>query len=504
MAWVGPGRRRRPVSNPIATRVPTAATAALSPAAAARGGSARTVTWTLVVAMTVWRATSLDRSLWWDEVYTAWAYVLRGPATIRAAESYIANNHLLFSWLSWATAQLFGHGEVALRLWAFLPGTAATVWASVWLGRRHGWALAATFAGILALTPLHVLLTTEARGYGLVLLASVGLLVAGTSACERGAPRDDLLLAAVALLGVATIPTFALPTAVVGLVVLGHRRHAPARPVLLGIVAAGAGWWWYAPVRAPILAGVTGVGARHGDAVGVLDPVLAPARLLAGATVTGVMDLLPASGVGPALLHLLLVVGVVGGGLRLVRRDRVLGLLVLLVPPGTVAMMGLLGMHLLPRYLAALLPAVAIALAVAVHDIAGALQRRWRRSAPVLLTALLLALAVANLPPLRAELQPRQDLAGVAELVASDPRAPVVLARTEVAWSFYLRDHPTEVLEDEAMLAARLCDGQAPAWFLEPTVEPRPRPDCLVTAGAVRHTLPQRAGPGELTVWWLQ
>jgi len=53
-------------------------------------------------------------------------------------------------------------------------------------------------------------------------------------------------------------------------------------------------------------------------------------------------------------------------------------------------------------------------------------------------------------------------------------------------------------------LAARLCDGQAPAWFLEPTVEPRPRPDCLVTAGAVRHTLPQRAEPGELTVWWLQ
>ena len=491
------------MSSPVPTRVPTAPAPPFDPGATAGHRAARTATWGLVVAMTVWRATSLDRSLWWDEVYTAWAYVLRGPTTIRAAESYIANNHLLFSWLSWATAQPFGNSEVVLRLWAFLPGTAATVWACLWLGRRHGWSLAAILAGILALTPLHVQLTTEARGYGLVLLASVGLLIAGTNACERGAAHDDLLLAALALLGVATIPTFALPAAVVGLVVLGYRRHAPARPVLLGLVAAAAGWWWYAPVRAPILAGVTGVGARHGDAVGILDPVAAPARLLAAGTVTGVTERVPASGPGMALIHLLLVVAVVGGGLRLVRRDRVLGLLVLLVPPGMVAMMGLLGMHLLPRYLAALFPAVAIALAVAVQDVAAALLRRWPRGAPVLLAALVLGWATVNLPALRAELQPRQDLSGVAELVDGAADATVVLARTEVAWSFYLRDHPTEVVEDEAMLADRVCDGQAPVWFVEPTVEPRPQPDCLIAVGAVRHTLPQRAGPGALTVWWL-
>ncbi len=460
--------------------------------------------WTLVVAMTVWRAIALDRSLWWDEVYTAWSYVLRGPDTIRATEAYIANNHLLFSATSWATAQLLGYGEVVLRLWAFVPGTAATVWGVVWLGRRHGWPVAATFAGILALTPLHVLLTTEARGYGLLLLASVGLLVAGTAACERGAPRDDVLLTAVALVGVATIPTFALPAAVVGLIVLWHRRDAPARPLLLGVAAAAVVWWWYAPVRAPILAGVTGVGARHGEPAGVLDPVLAPARLLAGSTATGLLEVLPSGGVWPALVYLLLAAAVLGGGWRLVRRDRPLGLLVLLLPVGTVASMGFMGMHLLPRYIAALLPAVAIALAVALHDTAVALRHRWPRTAPALLATLVLMFAVVSMPALHRELQPRQNLAGVAELVAGAPDAPVVLARQEVAWAFYLRDHTTEVVEDEAALADRLCNGPVPTWYVEPTLEPRPRPECLGVDDAVRHTLPQRAEPGQLTVWWLE
>ncbi len=476
---------------------------AASPVTTGEGGTARTLAWTLVIVVAVWQATSLDRSLWWDEVYTAWAYVRRGPDTIRAAEAYIANNHLLFSSLSWATSTLLGDGEVVLRLWAFLPGTAATVWAVAWLGRRHGWALAATFAGVLALTPLHVLLTTEVRGYGLVLLASVGLLVTGTAAGERGDPGDDVLLAAVALGGVATIPTFALPSGVVGLVVLWHRRAAPGRPLLLGLVAAGAAWWWYAPVRAPILAGVTGVGARHGDPVGVLDPVLAAPRLLAGSTATGVLDLLPAGGVWSALVHLLLAATVLGGAWRLQRRDRHLGLLVLLIPVGTVAAMGALGMHLLPRYLAALLPAVVIALAVAVHDAAVALRHRWPRASPPLLTALVLGLAAVNLPALHAELQSRQDLAGVAALLSTRPDVPVLLAREEVAWSYYLREHATEVIEDQRQLAARLCSGHGPSWFVEPTVEPGTSPDCLAAREAVRHTLHQRAAPGQLTVWWL-
>ncbi len=464
---------------------------------------ARAIAWAFVVATAVLAASGLARSLWWDEVYTAWAYVLRGPDTIRDPSAYIANNHVLFSGLTWATSRLLGTSEVVLRLWAVVPGVAAMAWLTALVGRRLGWTIAAVTAGLLALSPLHLLLITEARGYGLVLLASVALL-AGAAGAAGPQPRwrDDLTLTVAAALGTATVASLALPAAVVAGTALLRRQRDRLRLLLLGVAAVAVVLAWYAPLLDPITASVGGVGARHGEQATLLSPLLAPARLLLLAPLgDGPLGGVLSGGVGGVVASLLLAALVLAGGILAVRRDPDLGWPVLVLPPATVVASGLLGLHLLPRYLTGLLPAVVVAAAVALTALARAAHQRARRATGVAVSIAVLALALAAIPLLVAERSPRQALKDAAQVVADVDADQVLLTSDDVAWRYYLHDEPATVVAPDELAAALCGDAGGTLVVVDPMLGAAGPPPCADERGLVPITLPQRAEPGFQRVW---
>ena len=224
MAWpAGGGRRPRPVSV----------------------GFVAVVAVTAFVALFT-RLLPLSASLWHDEATTALFYVSQGP---RAIFSGGANNHVLFSLLTWGTSRLLGESEPVLRLWSVVPGLLAVAGLAAWLWRRHG-ALAALLVALLGtVSPLLARVTTQARGYGLALLGLAASLVLSVrlEESERDVRRSGGFRGVEVLLGVAAVVTMcAWPLAVVPLaghvgVLLWRLRHQRERLRRVVAVLAAAG-----------------------------------------------------------------------------------------------------------------------------------------------------------------------------------------------------------------------------------------------------------------------
>jgi mannosyltransferase len=126
----------------------------------------------LVVLAAVLRFSTLGlQSLWYDEAFTP-VHVLHGGllATLRGV-AHTENTPPLWYVLIWAWTRIFGTGAIALRLPSALFGVACVpvVWA---IGRelsgRRATALAA--AAFVAVNPLFVWYSQEARAYGLFVL----------------------------------------------------------------------------------------------------------------------------------------------------------------------------------------------------------------------------------------------------------------------------------------------------------------------------------------------
>jgi mannosyltransferase len=127
----------------------------------------------LTLLAAVLRLSTLDlQSFWYDEAYTP-VHVLHASlvSTLRGVVHH-ENTPPLWYVLAWADARLFGTGEVALRLPSALAGIATVplAWA---IGRELGGRRAAILAAaIVAVDPLFVWYSQEARAYGLFVFAS--------------------------------------------------------------------------------------------------------------------------------------------------------------------------------------------------------------------------------------------------------------------------------------------------------------------------------------------
>lgn len=152
---------------------------------------------------------ALEQSLWHDEAFSVLAYASGGPGDILFGD-YLPNDHVLFNLLAWLTTTLFGESEIAWRTWSVAPALGAFGAVAWWTWRRLGRAVAVTAAVIVATSPVVLVLAREARGYGLGLLAgAVALICADRFA--RGPSGKALLGFSVAgLVGIATLPVFAL------------------------------------------------------------------------------------------------------------------------------------------------------------------------------------------------------------------------------------------------------------------------------------------------------
>lgn len=168
----------------------------------------------IALAALLLRLAASGGGLWTDEAWSMlYAQQAHGPLGVFLRINHDNNHHLISLWL-----QLVGMGAPPWldRLPAILAGSGAVIVAGLVAGRRS--ARAGIIAALLfAFSPIMVTYGSEARGYALMILAALIMLLLVTRSLDVGATRLRWWLGLVSLLGMLSHMTMA---AVVGLVAL--------------------------------------------------------------------------------------------------------------------------------------------------------------------------------------------------------------------------------------------------------------------------------------------
>ena len=200
----------------------------------------------LVVIAIALRGLYLNQPMRYDEAFT---YTNTAAKGLRYTIStyHAPNNHIFHTALVRVSAGLFGNEPWALRLPAFTAGALlvpATYVAGRLLYGRVGALLAAALVAALAEL---VVFSTDARGYTMVSLAFLLLIVLGCRLKRSAGPREWGAFAAVAAFGMWTVPTMLYPLGAVSLWLAlsaaandtAPRRAPFARDLVVALLAAG-------------------------------------------------------------------------------------------------------------------------------------------------------------------------------------------------------------------------------------------------------------------------
>jgi hypothetical protein len=265
--------------------------------------AAVSATYTVLATVMIWsRFAGIGESLWHDEIFTVEHYVAPGPAA--SFGHYGTNDHILLSVLAWLTVYLPGFSEWAIRFWSVVPFVSGAAIVTVWLHRRAG-ASVALFFGLLSTSSSQLLmLSTEARGYGLAFMAMAVMTVAAYEASVQSTSNWLSLFAVAGVIGCWTLPTFVLPLLGASGVLLGIRSLRRRLLLRLAIAFCAVVGWYAVPASALI--------ASRGQQYGAPLPWHAP--LTGGATelVAAFIPTLSPASLIPAIIVLpVLVVGLV-------------------------------------------------------------------------------------------------------------------------------------------------------------------------------------------------
>ncbi|HEY8303076.1 MAG TPA: glycosyltransferase family 39 protein, partial [Solirubrobacteraceae bacterium] len=199
----------------IAPRVvggPGGATGARGPSgvpdSAGRGARAWAAWWPLLALTTlaaVLRLATLgSQSLWYDEAFTSVHVFRAGLVTTLSNVTHSENTPPLWYVLQWGVTRVLGDGAVALRLLSAFAGIATVPVAWAIGGELAGRRAAPVTAALVAVNPLLVWYSQEARAYGLfVLMASLALLCF-VRALHRPSARRSAAFAVTASLALLT------------------------------------------------------------------------------------------------------------------------------------------------------------------------------------------------------------------------------------------------------------------------------------------------------------
>jgi hypothetical protein len=179
--------------------------AARRPAAAARALPPWWPLAALTLLAAVLRLSTLDlQSFWYDEAFTP-VHVLHPSlaATLRAV-SHTENSPPLWYLLEWLDYRVLGSGEIALRLPSALAGIATVPVAWGIGGLLAGRRAAIASAALVAVNPLFVWYSQEARAYGLFVLTGALAILCLLRLRERPSAPRAALFAAAGVLALAT------------------------------------------------------------------------------------------------------------------------------------------------------------------------------------------------------------------------------------------------------------------------------------------------------------
>jgi hypothetical protein len=445
-----------------------------------------------VVALLVWsRLANLSTSFRHDEAYTVLEFVNRGPRVILFAD-YHTNNHVLFSLLSWGTTALVGHSEVAYRFWSVVPGLLAVAVLGFWSWRRFAPVAGAAVIVLLTMSALHLELTPQGRGYGLVFLAAAGMLISAVRAADRGRIADLVLFALAGTVGIATYPLFALAFASQAIALLVRRELR--WPIIVGsAVYAGAAVLFYGPFWDVI---------THGSLTtekSGYDWLDAPFSDLARPSLATVMPDWLANTPSLATIFGLLVV--LGGRWLWRRRDRT-ALLQLTVPVvvSSVALMAFRILHI-PRYGSFLLVYVIVLMALGVVELSNLVWRyRALRPLIVLITAALILIGSGNVVEQTRRL-PYENFKAVGQIVnRSEIERVTTNSSSPQGLQYYIG--PTRLEVQEASALTRLfCYHPGAFIFVDHNFRSAdPDLTCLQLRGSAPVHVPQETR-GSIDVW---
>ncbi len=468
---------------------------------------------------TVLRARALTQSLWWDEAFTVQRYIREGPATILSGDAYVANNHVAFSFLTWLSTRMFGEGDVALRLFAIIPAVVALVLLLRYLAVRVNMQTALIALTLVTTSTLWLALSTQARGYGLVIFTSTVMLLTVVNHDAKPRLGHDITFAGAGALAIFTFPpAVAVYLAHAGVWLLRRRRdrlRLVIATATTGVVTALI----YLPILPLLIERSDRVGSRFAEPIGWLSPVFAPLQIAAGpsfgfgtglsqARSTGTVYLLFGSemtfGVGTATGLLAAVFGVLGVVLVFVRIDKALGWHLLAGLGGSIMLLAPFGFHLADRYLAFVLVHALIAATFGVAMLLGVFgQSRDLSTNVVALASVLMVLASLSVtwPAANVSLQAFRP-AALDALDARRDGATILTDQYHIGFRVYLPGIPVERANDQASLDALVCFSDGPRVFLKnPDVDTLRLPSCL--RGVEPVSYPQQRAPGTIDVWYL-
>ena len=438
------------------------------------------------------RTVGLGRSYWHDEILTVVDYVRGGPRVILTGP-YLPNNHELFSLLGWATHELGGNSEAALRLWSVVPFLLGVAVVTVWLHIRVGALAAILFLFVTAASPLLLDITRQARGYGLAWLA-MSVVVVSALEVVRGANGWWLAaFFAAGTVGAWTLVNFGTAFLGIAAIFLFLRPHRQATAIGLAIWALLLASW-YAPHAGELVAqSRQDVGPEIGLpwlVTAPIDQILLPALIwVDGVALQPGIVWLPLVAVAVVLMLQSPLLG-----------DRKAGLVLLAGPVATVAVLWFTSTREVPRFLSFLTVPLFILLATGIGRILA--HARGRRSAPLgaFAVAALLLLGVSLTHSIDVVRLPREAHKEAASLIQSEAPGTVYAHMAHPSdLAFYLG---SGVLAARFVTNERVCSSQTEVALVDEPWDVRPLAiSCLDRLGVRHYRFEQYTRGHRIEVW---
>lgn len=152
----------------------------------------------------------LDDPIVGDEAWTYIDYVSKSFLEI-ISQNYVTNNHILHSLLASGAMKIFGDSLLAMRFPAFVAGVLILPVGFITAFRFFGKETALITTALLAVSAPLIYYSAVARGYSIMILATLGLLLAGDRLLQSGQPAAWFIWIISAVVGLYTVPTMLYP-----------------------------------------------------------------------------------------------------------------------------------------------------------------------------------------------------------------------------------------------------------------------------------------------------